>query len=417
MHRNINIFVLVLWCLFYAAFARQEQSPNLAYASNVVSTNIVGGVSTLPGRYPYQVALTQGDGIVSCGGTLIGSEWILSAAHCVGRATHAEIGRFNFSNHNETYDFIEIAFEAVHPQYDVYSKENDIMLIRLVSPSDYDTITVDDGSSNLEGENSATAIGWGDTSEGGSSSDILLEVEIDIVPNLECKSAYGKHFHEENMMCASQDGKDFCSGDDGGPLILKGDDVASDIQVGVISWNSGCAREGKPGVYALVHTGSEFMQDIQSCNYADGDSSSSFLDCCSVTCTNGFYTCDKIYCNCLSFMNDGFDYSVCNAFHPCEIGDSVCDRIYNIPECNYDGGDCCQDTCEHSLNKECDRFFWFCTDPKSSFKTPVSFMFQFFVRLYDSTLLAFESIVILVLNSQIYPQLIENILGFLKINT
>ena len=43
-------------------------------------------------------------------------------------------------------------------------------------------------------------------------------------------------------------------------------------------------------------------------------------------------------------------YSQCNAQRSNWVGDGYCDRNggYNTPECNFDDGDCCQETCESS---------------------------------------------------------------------
>ncbi len=39
----------------------------------------------------------------------------------------------------------------------------------------------------------------------------------------------------------------------------------------------------------------------------------------------------------------------------------------NIPECNYDGGDCCSCTCEDTSNQECGRSGGFaCIDPEAA---------------------------------------------------
>lgn len=46
----------------------------------------------------------------------------------------------------------------------------------------------------------------------------------------------------------------------GGPLILKGSDADSDVQVGVTSFGAGC-KSSFPGVYADIHHVSEWLKD------------------------------------------------------------------------------------------------------------------------------------------------------------
>lgn len=87
-----------------------------------------------------------------------------------------------------------------------------------------------------------------------------MEVEVDVVSNSQCNSAYDGGITDD-MLCASRSGKDSCQGDSGGPLIVKGTDFSKDVQVGVVSWGYGCADESYPGVYARV---SEQIQWIKT---------------------------------------------------------------------------------------------------------------------------------------------------------
>ena len=224
-------------------------------------SRIVGGSPTNRGRYPYQVALTS-HGFYFCAGTLIAPEWVLSAAHCEGYATHVEIGRYNHNNVSETFETIEVETEILHPRFDVASFDFDFMLLKLKNPSNHSAVKLDDGSIKIPKRQTLTVVGWGKTSTYGNPSDILLEVEVDFFPNSRCKRRYDK-FRKTitgRMMCASRFGKDACQGDSGGPLILKGGDSSQDIQVGLVSWGLGCANTILPGVYARVSKAIEFIE-------------------------------------------------------------------------------------------------------------------------------------------------------------
>eukprot|EP00594_Rhizosolenia_setigera_P005918 CAMPEP_0178948684 /NCGR_PEP_ID=MMETSP0789-20121207/5615_1 /TAXON_ID=3005 /ORGANISM="Rhizosolenia setigera, Strain CCMP 1694" /LENGTH=170 /DNA_ID=CAMNT_0020629089 /DNA_START=351 /DNA_END=863 /DNA_ORIENTATION=+ len=136
------------------------------------------------------------------------------------------------------------------------------MVLKLASNSTYSPVKYDDGSADTSSGVDVVVMGWGTTTSGGQSSDLLLEVELDAISNAECENEYGAGEITDDMLCASRAGKDSCQGDSGGPLILKGTDSASDVQIGIVSWGYGCADPDYSGVYSRVSSNTEFIECV-----------------------------------------------------------------------------------------------------------------------------------------------------------
>ena len=88
--------------------------------------------------------------------------------------------------------------------------------------------------------NIITVMEWGiNDTETDALSNILMEVDVDVITNEECKiSLDGTDNYNgpitNNMLCCKDMGEDLCQGDTRGPLILLGD---TPMQVGVMSWS------------------------------------------------------------------------------------------------------------------------------------------------------------------------------------
>ena len=61
----------------------------------------------------------------------------------------------------------------------------------------------------------STVSGWGTLESGGSQPDKLMEVNVTVITNAECNTAYAGAI-TDSMICARDDGKDSCQGDSGG---------------------------------------------------------------------------------------------------------------------------------------------------------------------------------------------------------
>ena len=227
---------------------------------------IIGGKTTQRNRYLYQVSLINEE-IHFCAGTLISTEWVLTAAHCYGYATHVHIGRYNIHDDYETFENIEVDYEIPHPFFDYLTFDYDFMLLKLKEPSSYPSVTLDDGSTTFSKGDDLTVMGWGATSS-ELLSDELMEVEVEYFPTRKCQRRFENHGAEvtDRMICAHRDGRDACQGDSGGPLIQKGANGSEDIQVGIVSWGIGCASKRLPGVYSLVSEALDFIDFYVSQN-------------------------------------------------------------------------------------------------------------------------------------------------------
>ncbi|GLH15409.1 Venom protease [Gryllus bimaculatus] len=89
----------------------------------------------------------------------------------------------------------------------------------------------------------------------GPSSSELLELQIPVVTQEKCKTAFERFktaVIDERVLCAGYEkgGKDACQGDSGGPLMAP--NGTTYYQIGVVSYGYRCAEPGVPGVYTRV---------------------------------------------------------------------------------------------------------------------------------------------------------------------
>jgi transmembrane serine protease 11D len=265
-----------------AATARLEAlkaNPQAAAIARGAAGRIVGGDPVLIGDNPWQVALIRGtlaepQRSQFCGGSVIGNEWILTAAHCIKSSIVREdptrvnvvVGTPQFFIGGER---LAVAAVHVHPQYNDQTNDFDFALLRLsrsvATGGTAATRPVELASATTQVSDGAAALvtGWGAVSEGSPGSLDLLGVEIPVVSNAVCNrpESYNGDI-TANMMCAGREtgGVDSCQGDSGGPLTAMLD--GRRLLVGVVSWGEGCARRLKYGVYARVPAASSWIASV-----------------------------------------------------------------------------------------------------------------------------------------------------------
>lgn len=251
---------------------RQEGCNGDLDETNDKSTRIVGGMpvgSLSRHGWPwmaqvfFQMPGRQARFI--CGGSVITSYYILSAAHCFDVAMS--------NNYFVRVGSLTVGQGRQHDLLNIYQHENyrrgefydDIAVLEVTREMNLDgrvsPICLPTGryyGDSLVGKNLIVA-GWGLTTFGGLPSSILQEVSVPVIPNSKCQNAYGRAILPaiskgitDGMICAGleEGGKDSCQGDSGGPLILE--DGGKLMIVGIVSFGYKCAEPGYPGVYTRV---------------------------------------------------------------------------------------------------------------------------------------------------------------------
>merc|ERR1719219_777732 len=284
---------------------------------------IVGGEAA-PSMIPWQVAMLSGS-FQFCGGTVLDSCTILTAAHCGINTGHSiRAGSLNKQSGGQVRGISQVITNTQFP-YNSQTTNNDWVIAKLDSP-----LTLD-GNVQAACLPSASYLpatstkercftsGWGTLSSGGSSPNNLHYVRVPAITNNQCNSAYGGGI-TSSMLCAGYPnvgGKDACQGDSGGPYVCN--DNGNAVIAGVVSWGIGCAHPNYPGVYARVTTVLDWVKNnMGSCGAAPAPPPA---DACG---------------------------------SPHWKGDNYCDDENNNAGCEWDGGDCCGDNVNTQYCSACE---------------------------------------------------------------
>ncbi|XP_055384941.1 chymotrypsinogen A-like [Condylostylus longicornis] len=223
--------------------------------SNSISPRIAYGDIAEPGQFPYHVLFKIDDdyGYNWCGGVLLSENYILTAGDCleIGNPRKAYLGITNISDASEN-----IVRLSIDPETDfILSPNGKLGLVKInqnlkfsdfIKPAILTDLTLT--QENLQGKY-ATLTGFGvPLTRHADTSKFLRYIEIPIVSSDICEKSY-PYFFDNTFLCASSaEGKSFCFGDQGGPLVIK-DSNDQNIVIGIAYAQGYCGDTKSPGTY------------------------------------------------------------------------------------------------------------------------------------------------------------------------
>jgi secreted trypsin-like serine protease len=255
--------------------------------NSAVLTKIVGGEQAETDTWGWAVSIRVSNSHI-CGGSVISSTYILTAAHCL--ASLKSISTLSVNAGSTYLSVIRQQRSAsqiyIHQNYDAKTFVNDIAVIGLSSPLNMNDRSIAriclplSTSTDYPPANATViAIGWGVLSTGSKvTSNILEQVTLQVISKtaVNCqKSVYNANV----QFCAGVQGGgkgilkneifiergnslffvDTCQGDSGGPLMMFSNGHWE--LVGITSYGIGCALAAYPGIYTRVSS----YKDWTSC--------------------------------------------------------------------------------------------------------------------------------------------------------
>jgi len=215
-----------------------------------IDAKITGGTNSVISNFPWQVYYISGKYL--CGGSIIGSNWVVTAAHCTknstGGATPASqmfvrVGLNNPSNTSEgkTYSVSEA---IVNEGFDSQTLLNDIALLRLSDTINFANATpiklvttLDAAKGAIDPGVMSWVTGWGLTNVNPEVFPTSLQkLQLPIISDAQASTVWGTIPATDLMAGYLNGNKDACNGDSGGPLVVP---VFGEYKLaGIVSWGS-----------------------------------------------------------------------------------------------------------------------------------------------------------------------------------
>lgn len=255
MRRRLAVSAgLVVACLTCAGPANANQG---------VGTSVVGGQPASIAQFPFmaRIVATEGATAYVCSGTVVSSNMVLTAAHCLlNESGTAFLQPANFEVLTATGDLTapgvvsgaeRLAIDSGYVHSGPFGGWHDAGLIQLAAPVAAPPVKL--ASSEIWGPGTGGyAVGWGLTEARGAPPSEMRAGEIVVQSAGYCEGKIGAQFHADAELC-SLDYPTYesatCNGDSGGPLLIVTNQEL--VEIGITSFGVG---EGCPTTSPRVDT-------------------------------------------------------------------------------------------------------------------------------------------------------------------
>ncbi|XP_029001418.1 elastase-1-like [Betta splendens] len=249
-----------------------------AFHHYVHNQRVIGGHDAAPNTWRWQVSLqydsySDGSYYHLCGGTIIDSFYIMTAAHCIlsvqANRYLVVVGEHNLDKYEGSEQFIRVERIILHPGWNGdLAKGNDLALLKLFNPvqnNGYVEIANLPRPDHVLPHGFPCYItGWGLVGYGGGIAAVLQEAPIPVVEHAVCSQpGWWGGAALNTMVCAGGDGViSGCQGDSGGPLSCYSDGAWR--VHGVVSYGPAgqCNQVTKPTVFTRVSAFEDWIYSI-----------------------------------------------------------------------------------------------------------------------------------------------------------